>query len=205
MIKKILSLSTFTMLLLFSECKKGPDDPLISLRTRKARVVGDWKLSSGTDTYEESSSGGHEGKNTTTYDGSTYTTVSETTYGTNSSQDTETGTFVLKMSFKKDGKFEMEETRDGIVSITKGTWNFTGKIGKSKNKEQIVLHYTSSVDPSNSNNSSGNTTDKLFNIKELRNKKMVLVSEQGNEDIQASGNNPTTNTSSSKTEYVLKQ
>ncbi|KAK6020062.1 hypothetical protein OSTOST_14290, partial [Ostertagia ostertagi] len=33
------------------ECKKGEDDPIISLRTRKARAEGDWRLVSGTAGY----------------------------------------------------------------------------------------------------------------------------------------------------------
>jgi len=33
-------LGTFTL----SSCKKGPNDPFISLRSRKARMVGDWTI-----------------------------------------------------------------------------------------------------------------------------------------------------------------
>ncbi|MDD4575741.1 MAG: hypothetical protein PHI36_04870, partial [Bacteroidales bacterium] len=28
----------------FSACKKGEDDPALSLRSRKARVAGEWKM-----------------------------------------------------------------------------------------------------------------------------------------------------------------
>ena len=34
--------------LFFSNCKKGPEDPTISLLTRKARLAGKWMMQSGT-------------------------------------------------------------------------------------------------------------------------------------------------------------
>lgn len=40
----------FSTILLFSECKKGKDDPMISFRSRNARFEGEWKLSSFTKT-----------------------------------------------------------------------------------------------------------------------------------------------------------
>jgi hypothetical protein len=40
----------FSTILLFSECKKGKDDPMISFRSRNARFEGEWKLSAFTKT-----------------------------------------------------------------------------------------------------------------------------------------------------------
>jgi len=48
MYKKQFILISLLSVFVFSECKKGEEDPLISLRTRKARVVGKWKIKSGT-------------------------------------------------------------------------------------------------------------------------------------------------------------
>lgn len=207
-----LFLSVLVFLLIFSECKKGPDDPLISLRSRKARVVGDWKLSSGKQVSSSSnvSSGGvniHTSNETTTYDGSTYTTESDMTSGSTSIHDTETGPFTLKVSFKKDGSFEMEQMEDGEISSFKGTWNFLGKIGDTKNKEQIAIHLTSTSDPSNNSNTAftGNQTDVVFNIRELRNKKMVLIVESGSVSTEAIGSSTDTDTYSSSTEFVFEQ
>jgi hypothetical protein len=203
-----LFLASFISLLIFSECKKGPDDPFISLRSRKARVAGDWKLSSGTETSSSNYSGGssiHQETETTTYDGSSYTTVTDETVGPTSYHDTETGAYSLKVSFKKDGSFEMEESRDGDASTSKGTWNFTGKVGDLKNKEQIVLSVTSESGSGYSSTSSGNQVDKTFNIKELRNKKMVLVFEEGSTSSDTFGSTTSTSTDSHKLEYVLEQ
>ncbi|MEI6022118.1 MAG: DUF5004 domain-containing protein [Bacteroidota bacterium] len=41
-------LATFITITLLSSCKKYVDGPMISLRTKKARVTGDWKLESAT-------------------------------------------------------------------------------------------------------------------------------------------------------------
>jgi hypothetical protein len=44
-------LLVFGLLFLFpAACKKGENDPLISLRTRKDRVAGDWRLTGGSAT-----------------------------------------------------------------------------------------------------------------------------------------------------------
>ncbi|HRH12695.1 MAG TPA: hypothetical protein PLU73_14335, partial [Bacteroidia bacterium] len=61
--------------------------------------------------------------------------------------------------------------------IVSGTWNFTDGIGDSKKREQIVLFLKSSTGISGSTTLSytGNKVYMTFNIKELRNKKIVLT------------------------------
>ncbi|PBQ32189.1 hypothetical protein CNR22_10535 [Sphingobacteriaceae bacterium] len=142
--------------LCFTECKKGEDDPLLSLRTRKARVVGKWKLVSGLKT---------------TVSFPSWTTTTEYTRNEyiqkyTGSNQTEKGDIFYFIEFKKNG--EVNESRQleyndrhGIV----GTWNFTGGIGGKKNKEEILLHDSRVIFPS----------DIVYNIKELRAKKLVLV------------------------------
>jgi hypothetical protein len=48
--KKLLAVILLAIFALtgFNSCKKYEDGPLISLRTKKARVVGDWKISKAT-------------------------------------------------------------------------------------------------------------------------------------------------------------
>jgi hypothetical protein len=46
---KLLLLTFLTLVLV--NCKKGKDDPFISLRSRDHRIVGNWKLLSGTVSY----------------------------------------------------------------------------------------------------------------------------------------------------------
>src|SRR6185436_4431068 len=47
----ILRVFVLTMLVFFFGCKKGEEDPRISLRTRKARLAGEWRLKNGSASY----------------------------------------------------------------------------------------------------------------------------------------------------------
>jgi hypothetical protein len=75
-----------------SSCKKGENDPFMLLRSRKARVSGEWIVSSAeiisnsTGWYESSS-----------YDGKTETTTTIT----NGKTTTETSTYSTTYTFKK--------------------------------------------------------------------------------------------------------
>ena len=173
---KNLILTTIFILFAFSECKKGPDDPLISLRTRKARIEGNWTLKSGTEISTSSGFGGSSGESHTTYTETNYSYVSHSHSGNSNYSEQNSGTFGMKMSFKKDGTFTIEQLYDESTATIKGTWNFTGKTKDIKKKEQIALTLTSTSDPDNNANSvvNSNQVFAVFNIKELRNKKMVL-------------------------------
>lgn len=41
----------FACVLAFAGCRKGEDDPFVSLRTRKARICGAWQLRTGNETH----------------------------------------------------------------------------------------------------------------------------------------------------------
>ncbi|HEY1040243.1 MAG TPA: hypothetical protein VGF30_12595 [Bacteroidia bacterium] len=161
--------------LFLTECKKGTDDPFLSLRSRRARVEGSWTMKSGklNSSYTNSSGG------VTTAGSQTYT-FNHTTYSSSTTNNgfttTTSGSCSMTMKFEKDGKMEMVRVLDGKTMTSTGTWNFTGKIGELKNKEQIVIHFTSQKDQDLSANFQGNFTDMTFNIRELRNKKMVITS-----------------------------
>jgi hypothetical protein len=160
-----LLLITFIAAFLSGCLKKGEDDPLISFRTRKARVVGNWTMTSGKRSY---SYGGFFTE--TTYDKTNY--YSQTNYDTNYPPRQESGSAKFTIKFNKDGtvnyqRFLGSQDEFGLF----GTWNFTGGVGKHKNKEQIIF-YDGRI--------SNNITDFTFNIRELRNKKMVLYREMGN-------------------------
>ena len=157
--------------LFITNCKKGEDDPFLSLRTRKARVAGEWTMKSGTDKISAvDGASGASFTNNITYTETSYNETSSFPGGGGS------GTHKLTIEFEKDGGFIYTETMDGSTFIAKGTWNFTDGIGDNKRKEQLVLHVTSYSDPDGSGTFAGNYTDLTYNIKELRNKKMVLIS-----------------------------
>jgi hypothetical protein len=116
----------------FTGCKKGEGDPFMSLKSRKSRMAGDWKIESGTQTNVN-------GSNTTTYT-FTATTVSD---GTN------TDTYALNYKIEKDGTFESIETQSNtgysVMTTTKGRWNFVGKVGDFKNKDHAIFYVDSEV------------------------------------------------------------
>ena len=153
-------------LMVFSECKKGEDDPKISLRTRKARLAGEWRLVSGsasmtTDGYNEAY----------VFDGSNvkYTT---TLYYPVSAK------YVLNLTILKDGTFTFKEFLFGSTLEASGTWNFNAGVGKTKKKEQVNF----SIDDVQSGYTYGyNLFNRyevsfVYTIRELRNKRLVINS-----------------------------
>jgi hypothetical protein len=177
------------LVFIFTLCKKGEDDPALSLRSRKARVVGDWALSSGTlSTVSRYGSAVYSSNQVFT--GNAFSQTSSYTNGGTSNVTTSTGVYSYKIKFEKNGTFSLTEILENSVNIQSGTWNFTGKVGDYKNKEKIVLYRESGTGLSGSStiSYSGDQVFKTFSIKELRNKKMVLVTESmevgGSESVE---------------------
>lgn len=154
-------------------CKKGPEDPAISFRTRKARLVGEWRMKSGTASITLTKPNSTPFNQGFILDGST-ATVNETEY--NSSTPTVYKfAYLLSLTFKKDGKFELVENYGGKSLVASGTWNFEGRVGEAKNKDHVVMTIESV--------SGGSTDDHLFNklnteftykLIELRNKELKM-------------------------------
>ncbi len=200
MFPRLLFISSVISLFTFSDCKKGVDDPFISLRTRKARLTGDWKMSSGslkrTDTRFNST---YWVSFSTDYDGSTYKT---TTTNKSGIYETKQGTYSLRIIFKKDGGFEMTEETDGNTVVSKGNWNFSGGVGNNKKKEQVILNFHSKENNGQNNIFKGTAETRILSIKELRNKKLVLTFEDYYKTTSASGYS---DSSSQNEEYILRQ
>jgi hypothetical protein len=157
------------LFLIPSSCKKGADDPFISLRPRKSRIAKEWMCNSfsGRLTSVESGNTYVGGLN---YSGSTLT-VSETNYPTYYVP------YSLRIRFDKDGKFTATELYDSESIYVEGTWNFTGKIGEEKNKESVSITITRSIGSGTDGlfMLTGNTT--VYHIKELRKDELVLTTD----------------------------
>jgi hypothetical protein len=165
-------------MIVFSSCRKGEDDPLISFRSRKARVAGNWKVTHLKNTFI---SYGLNNTYTTVYetDGSSYTNTISNSNPVSS--QTTTGTVSKEYTFEKKGNYSVLETRDGIAITYSGVWNFTSGVGDVKNKSQITLYQQLSWESdSSSMSNTGNYFDKTYYLKELRNKKMVWYSQVTN-------------------------
>ena len=172
--RKIVSLSIiFISFFFFLSCKKGEDDPAFTLLTRKQRVAGDWKLQEGSITIGIKDSNGSTASliyklNETTY------TLDEVGKGAHFEDQ-----FKLNISFTKAGAVTIKQVMDSISFEATGTWDFEGNVGKSNNKERMDIQLEE-INTSSDLFRLFNKTETNFNyrIKELRNKKMVLVSEE---------------------------
>lgn len=164
-----------TIVSLDSCVKKGEDDPFVSLRTRKNRVVGDWVALSGSvlissDSWTESY------------------TVKGNTVSINSPAGGATGTANVLFKFGKKGEFESSINMGGFTSYFKGSWNFSGRVGDHKNKSQLVMHSDTYTSSSGVHVVDGNQYDMTYEIEELKNKEMRLHYIWKNTDASGSFN-----------------
>jgi hypothetical protein len=132
MSKKIYYIAFFAMVIVgmtgVAGCKKGENDPFLSLKSRKARISGEWKLTSGTLTSSSTNNG---------ISNSSTTVFTETT----STSDGTTDLYTETMTIDKDGTYEVAIVIDGFAYTVRGIWFFAGKIKDLdlKKKEAIVL------------------------------------------------------------------
>ena len=133
--------STYFLLALFIgpilfSCKKGENDPVFSLQTRKARIASEWKVS-----FSEIK----KGDTLIVFDGEKETI----SFG-----DVELAAIPSTQSytFDKNGKYTIEISKtypagyldsagatQTINTLETGIWSFTGGNGDVKSKEQVLL------------------------------------------------------------------
>jgi hypothetical protein len=158
--------------MLFTSCKKGENDPGLSLRSRTNRLVGKWTISKGN--VKETTGIITE---TTTIDGTSFT------YNPGNGSNTTSGTFVGTVEFEKSGGFTdiRTFTVNGVANTTtiKGNWSWVGKNKEQnlKNKEAVYLTNTSFI-----SNAGGSTSISWINptggsiwiIDQLKSKEMIV-------------------------------
>jgi len=173
---------TVAMLVLASlgleSCKKGEGDPFMSLRSRKARVAGEWKATAGKGSEV---SGGNS--MTWTYDGATWTTTTSAGSGS-------TG-YTMDMTFDKDGNYTSVTVQTITIGSTtqttttdeKGMWNFADGVGETKKRSQIILSPTSQTTTTVTGSSSSTSTvsytgsdspTMIWDVYQLKSKEMIV-------------------------------
>lgn len=190
--KLAIILIPLAIMITISECKKGEDDPFISLRSRKARVAGEWNISKSIST---TTSGNPTVICTTSYDGSTEIS----TCGTSNPS---VRAVVNEVTFEKDGtlRWHTETTPAGGTKVTsdyEGIWNFNSGVGELKKKEQISFYFTriTTIDVSGlSRVEMVSSTQNVYDITRLKNKEMVWHAKS----VNSLANNGSSNTSSSE-------
>ena len=161
------------LVLFLASCSKYEEGPGISLRSKKSRLVGDWKMTSITTNGQNSATSvetdffecvsGSIIEYDFTYD------IKELTYGIN-----EDGTWTqngkYEITYPDDAAyFDCTETytTESASSSNKGTWEF------SDDKESLILTYDdSTIDP------------ETWKIIELREKKMQLELTDGTDIVR---------------------
>ena len=186
----VLLLSALVIAGSFSGCKKGENDPFLSLRSRKSRLEGNWVI-----VKEEVSETNINGSTTeimqSVYDGEMKVTTTTTTVGTISTTVIDTVKYTFNFDIKKDGNYKITAANENKIDIvtTEGTWLFLGKskLNDLKNKEAILLTTTKQVVSSNPVANSvnyENLNGLTIVIDALKNKEMMTIVEENssNED-----------------------
>lgn len=144
-------------------CKKGEEDPFLSLRSRKSRLTGEWKVNS----YEYKSYEDNVMDYSLTFDGTTMTSSSG-----------DQAPYSHDFTFEKDGTFEEVTVDAGETVTTKGNWAFLGKskAADMKKKEYILLDATSRVSSFSTSTygdfNSGHAMS--YQLKKLSNKEIIM-------------------------------
>ena len=134
-----------------NSCKKGENDPFLSLRSRDARVTGVWNLSEYTRTTSN------------TFNGTTVTDTYSIANGVTSNGDA----IAIKWEINKDGTYLETITDNGEVSTQSGYWYWadskknkvalniagsTWRLDRLSNKEMNLSEEYSDSNPGSSSN-----------------------------------------------------
>jgi hypothetical protein len=173
----LILLCLFVVLLITeSGCtRKGEDDPLVSLRTRKNRVVGKWKVTSG-----KMSTDSHHTlliPVSWSHNGSSESATSSTNSSFSSVQE-----YTTEVEFKSDASFEwvmIHTDTNGIVqrATYSGIWDFSKRNDAVKDKSELILRpeKAEGVWPNNSYFVfPSRQSVPVFTIRELRHDKIVI-------------------------------
>lgn len=158
--KTMLALFGAALLVAVPSCKKGANDPALSLKSRKARVAGEYTVSKYSNTTYNTWSTDPT-TTVTDYAGSSSATVTTTSNGTTTTETLPISLY--EYTFDKDGTWSMKynyqsknsystNTSDVVetvdhVTTNSGTWAFVGKTKDGyKNKERIQLSVLEDTD-----------------------------------------------------------
>lgn len=171
--KKILYL---LLLIAFTlSCKKGDNDPILFLKTRKSRLEGDWKLMSGHMKLKFEKDGAALYEETYSITENSFTSINT---ADGSSLE---GKYKLQLSFTKDGDFSFLQLIGSNNISGNGTWDFLRKSNNYKSKERISFKPSAIGGGSywiDAFNKSANYFS--YDISELRSNKLVL---KGDEEL----------------------
>jgi hypothetical protein len=149
--------TTFFLLIgatLIKACKKGDEDPFFTLASRKARISGDWKMTSIQSNNEYSNNAGFESSNSISATEEsiveTYTLITDSYVNTSAVSDysftiNRDGTWASKKDLTstlvRDAGTETGTTTTHSITTQTGLWAFVYKTqGEYKNKERVNFY-----------------------------------------------------------------
>lgn len=165
----ILAVTALVAVSSLTSCKKGENDPFLSLKSRKGRLTGEWKLTSG-ELVETSTTGSTTTTETTTY------TETKATYKTGSFSITYN--YTQNITFEKDRTMKIVVDNDGDKTTVDGQWYWIGKNKnlELKNKEAVGFTITSVTDDNgDTDNYDGVEADGMYVIDQLKNKELIIT------------------------------
>ena len=190
----------------FVACKKGDNDPFLSLRSRKDRLSGLWTVKEET-VNEVITIPGSTTTNNVVYDGQMAISSSVTVASGVSTTTIDTSKYSVSLDIKKTGNYEKKKVNANLLDIEvySGTWMFLGKskIDKLKKKEAILITTSKAVISDGAVSNSyvyADLNGKTIVIDQLKNKEMItiIVEDQANETGLSSS------TKTTKTTYTQK-
>ena len=190
----------------FVACKKGDNDPFLSLRSRKDRLSGLWTVKEET-VNEVITIPGSTTTNNVVYDGQMAISSSVTVASGVSTTTIDTSKYSVSLEIKKTGNYEKKIVNVNLLDIEvySGTWMFLGKskIDKLKKKEAILITTSKAVISDGAVSNSyvyADLNGKTIVIDQLKNKEMItiIVEDQANETGLSSS------TKTTKTTYTQK-
>lgn len=202
--KKIIFLSLIVPFLW--TCKKGENDPKLSFKSRKARVVGAYKLESGKIDLIKNDPNQANLNQQYSYlinqDSAKVTNLY--TIGNTPSSFSFSFKYTLQIKFNSDYTFESTEIMPAGSLDLKGTWAFLNKSSNLKKKEALVL----TVNKITGSNQYDGLLFKnmgynlIYKIDELRNDKMKIYTDKS---IYQQPFNPSNNDGEIISEFTLIQ
>ena len=149
-------------------CKKGENDPFLSLRSRDARVTGEWKL---TDYNSESTT--VSSSNGTVVTSTSTAVLSSSLLTTTSGGSSFAYSFTEDLTINDDGTFTQTDVVDAQTSTTTADWTW---MDDTKDKVKISLDGS------------------VYYIDELKNSEMVLMQTSYSKSLDSTGDYTETTT-----------
>jgi hypothetical protein len=158
-------------------CRKGENDPAISLLSRKMRIAGKWNVVSSNSSGNQTSDWLSVSFNST-YSNGTLTHIMTIIENGNVTSDTSIQSFTATFDIRKNGTYTIIRTLGDQQSTQKGTWTFLKQSKKDglKNKEAIMFT-TTEISSTGGQSMNQTLNGKVYSIDMLKNKEMVWKAE----------------------------